>query len=100
MALALDQVLSQLRSHQVELRQKGVLHAAVFGSTARGEARPGSDIDVLVDLDPERPVGLFRYARIKLDIADLLEGSADVVNRKTLEPSMREATLRDVVNAF
>jgi len=75
-------------------------HASVFGSVARGDARSGSDIDVLVDLDPQKHIGLFEYARIKLYIAELLGGSADVVNRKTLRPLLREAILRDTMNAF
>jgi uncharacterized protein len=62
--------------------------------------RGGSDIDVLVDLDPQQPIGLFEYARIKLYIAELLGGSADVVNRKTLKPLLRDAILRDAMNAF
>jgi hypothetical protein len=44
----LDPVLDTLRSHEVELRQMGVCHAAVFGSVARGEARRDSGVDVLV----------------------------------------------------
>jgi hypothetical protein len=96
----LPQVLSVLHAHEAELRGRGVCHAAVFGSVARGEARSDSDIDVLVDLDPLKPIGLFEYARIKLYIAELLGGSADVVNRKTLKPLLREAILRDTRDAF
>ncbi len=58
------------------------------------------DIDVLVDLDPQKPIGLFEYARIKVYIAEVLGGSADVVNRKTLKPLLRESILRDTINAF
>ena len=96
----LQQVLNVLHAHEAELRRRGVCHAAVFGSVARGEAGSHSDIDVLVDLDPQEPIGLFEYARIKLYIAELLGGSADVVNRKTLKPLLREAILRDSMNAF
>jgi uncharacterized protein len=96
----LPQVLSVLHAHEAELRRRGVCHAAVFGSVARGDARSGSDIDVLVDLDPQQPIGLFEYARIKLYIAELLGGSADVINRKTLKPLLRDAILRDSMNAF
>jgi predicted nucleotidyltransferase len=77
-----------------------VSHAAVFGSVARGEARVDSDIDVLVDLDPQRPMGVFEYARLKLDIGEMLGGAVDVVNRKTLRPLLKDAILRDAVNAF
>ena len=96
----LPQVLSTLHQHEADLRSRGVCHAAVFGSVARGESRAGSDIDVLVDLDPQRPMGLFEYARVRLYIAELLGGSADVVNRKTIKPLLRDAILRDAVNAF
>jgi len=100
MPAKLPQVLSTLHQHEDELRRRGVCHAAVFGSVARGESRIDSDIDVLVDLDPHRPMGLFEYARVRLYIAELLGGSADVVNRKTLKPLLRDAILRDAVNAF
>jgi uncharacterized protein len=83
-----------------ELKKRGVCHAAVFGSVARGESRNGSDIDVLVDLDPARPMGLFEYASIRLYIAELLGGSVDVVHRKTLKPLLKDAILHDAVNAF
>jgi predicted nucleotidyltransferase len=100
MPAVLPDVLSTLRAHEAELRSYGVCHASVFGSVARGDARPDSDIDVLVDLDPERPMGIFEYARLKLYMADLLGGSGDVVNRKTLKPLLRDAILRDTVDAF
>jgi predicted nucleotidyltransferase len=100
MPLSLPDALSTLHLHEADLRRRGVCHAAVFGSVARGQVRPDSDIDVLVDLDPLQPMGLFEYARVKLYIAELLGESADVVNRKTLKPLLRDAIVRDAVNAF
>ena len=100
MAASLAEVLRLLQEHQEELRRRGVCHAAVFGSVARAEARADSDIDVLVALDPERPMGIFEYARLKLYIGGLLGGAADVVNRKTLKPLLRDGILREAVNAF
>src|SRR5436305_935320 len=96
----LDAVLQTLRTHEGELRRFGVSHAAVFGSVARGEARTGSDIDVLVELDRNRPIGIFQYARLKLYINEILDGAGDVVNRRTLKPLLRDGILRDAVDAF
>jgi hypothetical protein len=78
----------------------GVSHAAVFGSVARGEGNAASDIDVLVQLDDERPMGVFEYARLKLSLNELLDGRGDIVNRKTLKPLLRESILRDAIDAF
>jgi predicted nucleotidyltransferase len=71
MPRTLPDVLAILRAYQQELRDMGVAHAAVFGSVARGQAGPSSDVDVLVDLDYDKDLGIFEYARIKLYIDDL-----------------------------
>jgi predicted nucleotidyltransferase len=97
---SLHHVLDTLRAHESQLRSYGVDYAAVFGSVARGEAEAGSDVDVLVELDQTRPIGLFQYARLKLYIDDLLGGNADVANRTTLKPLLRDHILRDAVRAF
>jgi predicted nucleotidyltransferase len=100
MTISLDNALETLRAHESELRQLGVSHAAVFGSVARGEVRSEGDVDVLVDLDQDRPMGIFEYARLKLYINDILDGTGDVVNRRTLKPLLRGSILRDAVHAF
>lgn len=96
----LDQVLDTLRAHERELRQLGVSHAAVFGSVARGEARTDSDIDVLVELAQDWPLGIFEYARLKIYVNEIFNGAGDVVNRRTLKPLLRDSILRDAVHAF
>jgi hypothetical protein len=96
----LNDVLQTLRTHENELRLLGVSHAAVFGSVARGEALAASDIDVLIDLDENRSMGIFEYARLKLYVNGLLAGAADVVNRRTLKPLLRDNILRDAIHAF
>jgi len=100
MIVTLSDVLRTLRAHEPELRSLGVSHAAVFGSVARGEASAGSDIDVLVELDEDRPMGIFEYARLKLYINELLDGAADVVNRRTLKPLLRDNILHGAIHAF
>ncbi len=105
MAYTLAETLQILKMHEPELRRRGVTHAAVFGSVARGEAGQASDVDILIDLDPSKPIGLFGYAAIKLYVAglfgvDSLEGPIDIVSRANLKPRLRSNILRDEVGAF
>lgn len=76
------------------------MHAAVFGSVARGEANVDSDIDILIEVDSSRAMGVFAYASLESYINELLGGSADIVNRKTLKPLLQETILRDAVHGF
>jgi uncharacterized protein len=100
MVRSLQRVVDTLRSHETELQAMGVIHPAVFGSVARGEARADSGIDVLIDLDQNRGMGLFEYARLKLYLNGILEGSADVVNRQSLRPLLSKPIRQDAVHAF
>ncbi|CAO3443980.1 Nucleotidyltransferase domain protein, BT0168 group [Azospirillum argentinense] len=97
---SVEEVVSILRDNSADLRRRGVLHAAVFGSVARGEARPESDIDIVIDLDPGRPMGLFEYTRVTLDIGDLFDRPTDVVVRKNLKPDLRDSVAGEAVHAF
>jgi predicted nucleotidyltransferase len=95
-----DEVIATLRAHEPELRNRGVLHAALFGSLARGDNRPGSDTDIMIDLDPAAPIGVWGYVGLKDYIAGLFDGPVDVVNRESLKPYVRPAAITDAVYAF
>lgn len=95
-----QQVIATLRSHEPELRRRGVLHAALFGSVARGDAKPTSDIDILIEIEPHAPVDLFEYVSITQYLADLFPLRVDVANRRSLKPLVRPSAERDAVYAF
>ena len=95
-----DHVIATLRAHEAQLRDQGVLHVALFGSVARGEAGPGSDIDILIALEPQAPVGLFEYVAITQYLADLFPNRVDVANRDKLKELVRPSVERDAVYAF
>jgi uncharacterized protein len=95
-----QQILDRLRENEHALRARGVTHAALFGSRARGDGRPDSDIDILIDLAPEAPIGVWQYSGLKAYIANLFEGPVDVVSLETLKPHIRPATTADAVYAF
>jgi uncharacterized protein len=95
-----EQMIATLRSHEAELRRRGVCHAALFGSVARGEAGPKSDIDILVELDAQAATGVFDYVSITQFLADLFPVHVDVANRGGLKPLLRARVERDAVYAF
>jgi predicted nucleotidyltransferase len=66
-----QQILDRLRENGHALRARGVTHAALFGSRARGDDRPDSDIDIPIDLAPEAPIGVWEYSGLKTYIANL-----------------------------
>ena len=72
----------------------------MFGSVARGENRPDSDIDILVEFDPDARVTVFDYVGVKDYIAGLFEQLVDVIDRDALKPHLREPSARDAVYAF
>jgi predicted nucleotidyltransferase len=95
-----NQVLATLKAHEAELKRRGVRHAALFGSVARGEAGPESDIDVLIDLDPRAPVGVWEYVGIAQYLGDLFPVRVDVANRRALKGLVRPSIENDALFAF
>lgn len=92
--------LITLRRSEPALRARGVCHAALFGSVARGENQPGSDIDILVEFDPAAKVTIFDYVGVKDYIAGLFDAPVDVIDRDALKPHLRQPAARDAVYAF
>jgi predicted nucleotidyltransferase len=95
-----DHIISTLRAHEAELQRLGVRHAGLFGSVARGDAGPNSDIDIAIDLDEDALPDLYAYAGMKRYIAGLFPGPVDVVDRAALKPGIRPFADKDLVYAF
>jgi hypothetical protein len=92
-----DEILQTLRDHQAELRAMGVKSLAIFGSVARGEATPESDVDILVEFS--KSIGLFEFVRIKAQIERMLGREVDMVTPDAIRPSMRDRILREAIYA-
>ena len=92
----LDQIQSVLRAHKAELlRRYPVRTLGVFGSCARREAGPASDIDILVDV--RASMGLLQFLELQEDLERLLGARVDLVARDALKPAIGERILREVV---
>jgi predicted nucleotidyltransferase len=89
-----------LRRHESDLRSRGVVHAAVFGSVARGENRPNSDLDIIVEFKTGSEGSIYDYVRFKEYVAGLFDVPVDVIDRAALKPHLRVPAARDAKYAF
>ena len=76
-------------------RRYQVRELAVFGSAARGEMRPESDIDLLVDFLPEAEISLLEHAGLMLDLSELLGRKVDLVSKRALKPLICDSVIRE-----
>jgi uncharacterized protein len=76
-------------------RHYQVRELSVFGSAARGDMRPDSDIDPLVEFEPNARIGLFKSAGMEHEFSDLLGHKVDLVSKLGLKPWIRPHVLRD-----
>jgi uncharacterized protein len=95
-----DAALAILRANQAELRRRGVNRASLFGSVARNQATPESDLDVMIEIDKSVVRDVYDYAGVIGYISDLFPVKVDVANRDMLKPYVRPSAERDAINAF
>lgn len=97
-AMRLEDALEILRSHHEAMKSQGVVSVSIFGSVARGEAGPESDIDLLVEFVPGS--SLFDVVGLQLYLEDVFGRKVDVATPGALRPQMRDGILADAVRAF
>ncbi len=88
-------VINILHQNQAEINSYGVKSLALFGSVARGEAHPDSDVDLLVEFD--RPVGLFGLIALQQRMEELLGRSVDLGTPDSLKTRIRSQVMEDCV---
>lgn len=95
-----DEALAKLRPLEAELRARGIEALYLFGSVARGEAGPASDIDLMCEMEESVRLGLIAFSGIANDIEDHMNAPVDLVMRRALRPRVRALAEADMVRVF
>jgi uncharacterized protein len=95
-----DKVLATLRAHEAELRAAGIRRLSLFGSVARGDAEPDSDVDIVVELDPDAHIDLVSLTGLEQRLAELLGRPVDLLPEPVEKQRLQANIDRDRRNAF
>jgi predicted nucleotidyltransferase len=95
-----DTALSRLKRNKASLRALGLERLSLFGSTARGEASPASDIDLAVTLDQAAGIDLFRLAAISEQLSRMLGAKVDLVVEPARNPRLQAQIDRDRLRVY
>ena len=95
-----DDVIGTLRGHESELRAAGIVRLSLFGSTARGDNGPESDVDLLAAFDSGRRISLLHVVGVERQISGMLGRRVDLVEEGTLKPRVRANVEAEAVRAF
>ena len=97
---SLLKTVATLRTHEDELRKKGVRQLYLFGSVARGDAQPASDIDILVDFEPTARVSLVTLGSLTAYLTAVLGRAVDIGDRDSFRPEILSRIDQDAVAVF
>jgi len=90
------EIRNRLKQSKDDLQNRyGVVSLGVFGSYVRGEQKPDSDVDILVEM--EKPIGFFRFIELEEHLASILGVKVDLVTKKALKPAIGSEILREVI---
>jgi predicted nucleotidyltransferase len=94
-----DEAINQLKQHEADLKRLGVEHLYMFGSTARGEAKDDSDVDLFFDYERGK-LGLFELMDVKEYAANILGRKVDIMTRDSLHKTLRKTIEATAVRVF
>lgn len=95
-----DQLVAELRVLRPAFEREGVVRMSLIGSRARGDNRPDSDVDLMIEVVPDRRFSLVEIARIMRAVEEHVGLSANVLMRRSMKPSFLVRALEDKVPVF
>ena len=98
--LGREQLLTELLALRPDLEREGVIHVALFGSRARGDHRPDSDIDLVIEVDEKRKFSLLDLIGVGHIVEDSIGLPTSLFMRRSLEPGFETEVQRDGVAIF
>ena len=81
-------------------RKNGINSLAIFGSQVTGQSNPDSDVDLLVEFDPEASIGFLALARMQRELTELFQIQVDLVPRQGLKERIRNQVLAEAVEIY
>jgi predicted nucleotidyltransferase len=78
------------------MRKYGILSASVVGSVAKGQQTLKSDVDIVIDVI--QPISLLTFAKIKIELKEILQTKVDLIERSDLKPRIRKYLLQDEIS--
>ena len=90
----------KLRTLGPELKAEGITHIALFGSRARGDNSAASDIDLLLDVDPESRFSILNLVGVEQIVENAVGISANAFLRRSLDENFRDSMKEDLVEVF
>ncbi|MBI4275376.1 MAG: nucleotidyltransferase domain-containing protein [Rhizobiales bacterium] len=95
-----DEIIDKLRATAPAIKAEGVTRLAIFGSRARGDEQANSDLDILIEVDPDAKFSLLNLVGVEHIVRDVTGLRTQAALRRSLDPRMAERIADDVVEVF
>ena len=94
------EVIAILRAHEAELKAAGIVHLSLFGSTARGDQTPESDVDLMIEYEDSKMESLLTLGGWIADVEDMLGVEVHILPKRWMRERVRGQALKDAVDVF
>ena len=94
-----QQIIAILKDQKDLLNRYGVRKIYLFGSSSRNESDAASDVDLIVEFDPQARIGLFRFSRLRDELSQVLNSDVDLTTMDALHQDLKSEILQEAIHA-